>query len=276
MEKPAEPATKSKITRRKLLQLGALAVAATTVDGYIGSEAIKLERKTLRLPKWDADGLRIAQVSDVHVNSDSMRDVAMDAVRMAIATKPDIFVFTGDFVNKAHDDTLRNVTQVFSLLHDVDFPCFAILGNHDYTTGNTRRLFETVRQTPLTLLQNDIVDVHGISLVGLDDAYFGHYRPQILRDPGLSRSTLVLLHEPDYVDNLPGSPSLVLSGHSHGGEICLPTGIPIHTPEGARKYKKGLYPHAKHPLYVSRGVASLSHFRIFCPPEVTLFTLNSA
>jgi predicted MPP superfamily phosphohydrolase len=85
-----------------------------------------------------------------------------------------------------------------------------------------------------------------------------------------------MLHEPDYVDDVtPAECSLQVSGHSHGGQMCLPFGRPLSLPRGARKYFGGFYPDAKVPLYVSRGVGTIGvDLRFFCPPEVTVLTLK--
>ncbi len=250
-------------------------VAATALEGAVSSSEVRLERRNISLARWDAPGFRIAQISDVHLNNTGMRDKALQAVHLAMKQKPDLLVFTGDFLNKAKPECLGYVKEVFDHLGDAGCPCFAVPGNHDYTCEDTGRLFEVIAATPLHLLRNQIAEVHGISIAGLDDAYHGLAQFETTKSSELSVSTLVLLHEPDYVRQVQGTPSLVLSGHSHGGEICLPGGIPIHTPIGASIYKGGYYPDAPTPIYVSRGVGTLGPCRIFCPPEVTLITVNA-
>jgi predicted MPP superfamily phosphohydrolase len=261
------------LTRRRFLQLSAAALAATAIDGIATSTDIKLEHHRLTLPNWDATGFRVAQVTDVHLNNTGMRDRAHEAIAMAMDLKPDLLVFTGDFLNIATDECLGYVREVFGRLSEAGCPCLAITGNHDYTCEATPKLFATVAETPIRLLRNEIVEVAGITVFGIDDAVHGHPDFSLSGAQVASRSRLVLLHEPDFVSRLAGNPSLVLSGHSHGGEICLPGGIPIHTPVGAQIYKAGYYPKAPFPLYVSRGVGTLGPCRVFCPPEVTLFTL---
>jgi predicted MPP superfamily phosphohydrolase len=203
-----------------------------------------------------------------------MRDMALKAFSIAMDLKPDLLVFTGDFLNKVNPERLGFVQEVFGRLSEATCPCLAVPGNHDYSCDDPELLFSTVKKTPIRLLRNEITEVAGVSIVGVDDALQNQARFDISGSPMLSTSTLVLLHEPDYVGQLMGTPSLVLSGHSHGGEICLPGGIPIHTPRGAQTYKGGYYSNAPTPLYVSRGVATLGPVRLFCPPEVTLLTVS--
>jgi hypothetical protein len=191
-----------------------------------------------------------------------------------VEAKPDLFVFTGDLLN--HDDeAVSRIVPAFEALHDIGCLCVAVLGNHDYWSKALRKIKAELAKTRLRLLVNETFDVDGVQIVGLDDALSGH------PDYGLvgaqdADSTLVLLHEPDFVAKVPTKGSLVLSGHSHGGEICLPGGIPLYTPKGAKKYQSGWYPGAATPLFVNRGTATLGPARVYCPPEVAMLTLYGA
>jgi hypothetical protein len=105
----------------------------------------------------------------------------------------------------------------------------------------------------------------------------GHGDPAFIADGSYSPSLIALMHEPDFVSILPKKVCLQLSGHSHGGQMCLPMGVPIHLPRGGRLYVQGFYPHAPVPLYVTRGIGTTGlDFRTFCPPEVSILTLRGA
>jgi predicted MPP superfamily phosphohydrolase len=92
---------------------------------------------------------------------------------------------------------------------------------------------------------------------------------------------LLMCHAPDYVDELQNHPagravSLVLSGHTHGGQIRLPFLGPLRLPPGGRKYVEGLFRVGATQLYVNRGIGSVGvPFRFDCRPEITLFTLHA-
>lgn len=260
-----------KVSRRKVLKWGAAGLVAGTALGVMESHLERSER-AFRLPRWKADGFRIAHVTDVHLLNPSLLEVAQQAVRWAVESKPDLFVFTGDFLNQ-DDESLARIQPAFEALHDIGCPCLAVLGNHDYWSHATAKIAEEVSKTRLRLLVNQTFDTAGVRVVGLDDALGGQ------PDYGLvgaqdADSTVVLLHEPDYVAKLPTRGSLVLSGHSHGGEICLPGGIPLYTPKGAKKYQSGYYPGAATPLFVNRGTGTLGPTRVYCPPEVAILTLQ--
>ncbi len=263
----------SRITRRKALAWGATGLLAGTGIGVAQSGMVRTER-TLRLPRWKADGFRVAQVSDVHVNNAAQLAAARQAVQWAVEAKPDLFVFTGDFINHGTDQAFANIAHAFEALRDVGCPCLAVFGNHDYWSHVPEKVAAHVAKTPLRLLVNEAADVEDVRVVGLDDALGGSPDYGLVSAKDAS-STLALLHEPDFVAHVPPT-GLVLSGHSHGGEICLPGGVPLYTPTGARKYQSGYYPGAKTPIYVNRGSATLGPGRVYCPPEVAILTLVGA
>jgi predicted MPP superfamily phosphohydrolase len=150
---------------------------------------------------------------------------------------------------------------------------FATLGNHDYNAPE--RVVDAFREGPIRLLRNETVDIGGVLLAGLDDAIARRHRPDELPNADRSESLLVALHEPDFVSDLPSHVGLMLSGHSHGGQVRLPLMGAIHTPYGARRYIEGVYQPAEVPLFVSRGIGTVGpDLRLYCPPEVAILTLS--
>jgi predicted MPP superfamily phosphohydrolase len=260
-----------KLTRREAIAAITLPLAGTSIYGVASSSQLRVERRTIHLEDWPHEGFRLVQVSDVHVNDVAKTFVAYQAMELAIAEKPDLIVFTGDFVNFATDDCLMNIERAFAPLANSQCPCLGILGNHDYWCGAVDKVVERVKKTPLRLLINQVVDVQGVSVCGLDDALSGKPEWSLPRE-----RSIVLLHEPDFVRSLQKGPAISLSGHSHGGEICLPGGIPFYTPTGSKLYKVGYYDRESVPLFVSRGIATLGPARCFCPAEINVLTLKKA
>ncbi len=245
---------------------------ATTGVGIARSE-LTLTRRTLRLPNWREHGFRVAQVSDVHLNNDGELRIARNAIEWAVAEKPDLFVFTGDFVNNAGRQNVARIGPAFAPLEDLKCPCLGCLGNHEYTCSNLPLVLEAVAKTRLRMLKNEEFRMGGVRVVGLDDALYG--TPDYSLPAGHEGfSTLVLLHEPDFIEHVSATAGLVVSGHSHGGEICFPGGFPVHTPRGAKNYWRGFYRDTKVPMYVNVGTATLGPARIYCPPEVAVLTLR--
>lgn len=246
--------------------------------GYTERQAysLKVERHTLSLPKWDADGFKVALLADLHMNFSEPTLRAKEAALMALEEKPDAILVLGDYLNHTYVDAYYNIERALEVLNEAKCPCYAILGNHDFTV-DTGKVIEELAKTPLKLLRNEVADVDGVTIFGIDDALFGNCRPRQIDDYPTGQSVIAMLHEPDYVRVTPSVCSLQVSGHSHGGQMCLPFGRPVSLPRGARKYYKGFYPDAPVPLYVSRGVGTIGiDLRAFCPPEVSVLTLKSA
>ena len=266
------------LSRRQLLRYaGAGAVSALLAGSYgaVESSAVVVERHELKLPKWDADGFRVAVVSDIHANETVSAARTETAVRLALAEQPDLIVLPGDFINwiQALDLMVHSLRD----LNEAKCPVIGTLGNHDYWTDAPEVIVDSLQaHTPMRILMNESLDVDGVTVAGIDDAIAGKNDSRFIG--GLeNKSVLALLHEPDYIEDVPTNASLQISGHSHGGQICLPFGIPLHTPIGSHKYQKGYYPDARVPLYVTRGVGTVgAPMRTFCPPEVSLLTLRSA
>lgn len=273
------PASKSpKITRRGFLG----AIASGLVAGSFGSvyakdsaEDLQLVRRDLKLPRWDAEGFRLGLIADLHMNRKAEAFRATRAVEMVMAEKPDVIVIAGDFLDSSKENVLAHIPLVLALLGDAPCPVLAVMGNHDYWTYQPGKVISSIEATTVKLLRNQTFEHEGVTIVGVDDAIAGKDRYDFF--PSTSRSTLAVLHEPDNVQEMPEHVSLQVSGHSHGGQICLPFGIPLHTPLGARRYRSGFYPDAKVPLYVTRGVGTTGpNYRLFCRPEVSILTLRSA
>ena len=268
------------LTRRKLLQGFAAGAASAAGLGALGdhtTDALEVVRQNLPLERWDADGFVVALLTDTHVNLRTSVERARRACRLAIAEKPDLIVLAGDYITTSADWALTHIRDSLEPLADAPCPCVAVMGNHDYWTHEPRKILNALGRSPARLLRNELLEVQGVQVAGIDDALVNRHRPDVLAGKSLSKSLLAVLHEPDYVEEMPTHVSLQLSGHSHGGQICLPFGRPIHTPKGARRYVSGFYAQARVPLYVSRGVGTIGpNLRLFCRPEVSILTLRSA
>jgi predicted MPP superfamily phosphohydrolase len=267
---------KPALSRRQVLGMGALAGLGLACYGDLNSRRIQVERRELRLPQWDADGVKVAVLADVHLDDEGVVALTQQAVELALKEKPDILVHLGDFTSTGLANYYPFISKAFEALRDTTVPKLAILGNHDKLAYGQKDLISTIESTGWNVLVNKRVEVQGITISGVDDPLRGKPDWSVVRESGASKSYISLVHEPDYVDQNSSNVSLQLSGHSHGGQICLPGGFSVHTPKGARNFIKGFYPGATVPLYVSRGIGTVGpKFRLFCPPEVSILTLRS-
>lgn len=266
---------------RRLSRREALAALAAGAAGVLWwqsgeSDRIRLERHTLRLPRWRADGFRVALLGDTHVNAPADVARAIEAAELAVAAKPDAIVLAGDYVNYEHPRYIENLARSLEPFRSARCPVVAVLGNHDYWVPRPDEVIGAVGSA-VRLLRNEAFRVGDVAISGFDDMINGQARFDWFSRRDDTGSVLAVLHEPDFVGLMPKEVGLMLAGHSHGGQVCLPFGVPLRLPYGGRKYRRGFYADAPRPLFVTRGVGvSGPPFRSFCPPDVSLLTLRSA
>jgi predicted MPP superfamily phosphohydrolase len=275
-------------TRRPALS--ALAAAAGALAAWGLFESQWLETRTVsfpvvRLPP-ELDGLSILHLSDFHAGSPSfnLRTMRM-AVSFGVEQQPDMVVVTGDIIT--HPRGERPVLEQLARL-DPPLGMFGALGNHD--TGATRDPFshgvvpESWGAAPMQLLRDRsvVVDAHGcaIEVAGMEPDTWsrGAGRAQeLFQRPDSFR--ILLAHFPDVVDDLPfGACQLVLAGHLHGGQICLPTPAGrMRLSHTEWRYLEGVHRVGDTTLVVSRGTGTtLVPFRLLARPEVVLLRLTPA
>ncbi len=226
------------------------------------------------------EGFRIALLTDVHHS----RLVPVEEVRRVVAltneAKPDLIALTGDYTTSRR----RYVEPCAEALGRLQAPSgvWAVLGNHDHYTDAelTERAFArwkiNVLSNANTLLRRGADELR---LAGVDDWGWGKADwARALGGVDLSRPSLLLSHEPAVLD-MPETRgvSLILSGHTHGGQIRLPfVGAPARFVEEFR-YMNGLYEREGTQLYVSRGTGMIGlPLRIGARPEIALLRLRQA
>lgn len=278
--KKGKGSAKPKFTRRDFMRWttgGAVSAIAPFAYANRSIELITVEERELKVPNWDADGFRVILLSDVHMSSPKQFRIAMDAAKIAKHLDGDVILVPGDFVDSSTALSRDYIRAFCNRLGNSKIPAFATMGNHDYATADPGSVIREIRKSPMRLLQNEVAEVRGVSIAGIDDALAGQDQPEVLEPGKYSRSLLAMLHEPDYVKRMPDHVSLQVSGHSHGGQICLPFGIAVHTPFGARDYIDGFYPDAKVPLFVTRGIGTTGPpYRLFCRPQIAVLTIRQA
>ncbi len=207
--------------------------------------------------------IRVAHLTDQHVGRVTAMAVQRRAVELVNRGEPDVVVLTGDFVCHSLDylDALTEVVSGFSV------PTFAVLGNHDHWSGG-EEVRRALRKGGVEVLDNvhTTVTVRGqaLQVLGLDDAYTGHAdRARALRGLRRDRPTIGLSHIAEEADALwAGGVPLVLSGHTHAGQVTLAglNELMIGKVAGHR-YVHGLYGRRDAPeplgaVYVGAGVGS--------------------
>jgi predicted MPP superfamily phosphohydrolase len=288
---PPETATLTKnlVTRRNFLRVAAGAAAGLAF--YAGEvsrhelELIDITIKLLRLPEAFA-GMKIVQISDFHFEEYTEAAFLEAIVRKVNALGPDLVVLTGDFVSSGplpHRESIQLGYHCAEILSHIQCPLrYAIMGNHDALVG-TRALTDALTTQGIPVLADSFVPLERgnqrIWLAGIRDAL--QQRPNLSRAlpprRGDDEATILLAHEPDFADYTVGRPvDLILSGHTHGGQILLPLLPPLMLPELGRKYVHGLFRlRDGMQLYVNRGIGAVNlPFRFRCPPEITAINLQ--
>ena len=286
-----EPISARRWSRRRFLRwmLAAgltTAAAGTAGVGYVFAvepEWLAVERVTVPVPGLPPalSGLTIAQLSDLHRGPYTGQHQIRAAVQAVNALAPDLIALTGDYVFQSADYAPSCAAELAALRAPLGR--FAVPGNHDYWT-DIDVVTAALQGAGLTLLRNQAwrLEVNGLPLwvVGVDDVWERHQDLAAALAPvPLDEAVLLLVHEPDFADQVALAPHrilLQLSGHSHGGQVNLPLLGPPVLPWLGRRYPAGLYtlPGAAMRLYTNRGIGVITPpLRFNCRPEVTLLTL---
>lgn len=228
------------------------------------------------------EGLTVGLLTDLHAGTAGDLRLVRRAVRMLMAETPDLVALTGDF---AADDA-RDFRDVLGALDGLRAPLgvYAVPGNHDHLVGIERWRRDVARHPTIVDLTNGFrsLDVDGARLcvAGVDDFYEGDPR---LRLPAAAERdfTLLLAHSPDEAERCRrehDAVGLIVSGHTHGGQIRLPfIGAPVSSAENAHLYEEGLRRRPWTQVYTSRGLGTVRlPIRFMTRPEVTVLELTAA
>lgn len=263
-----------KVGRRRFLGVAAAGVVGLGLWQWPEANRLRLERHTLRLPRWTLPGYKLALLADLHADDPLSLERAQRAIALALDQEPDLVLFSGDQVSTGRKSAVSAMARALGAVPRAGVPCAAVLGNHEYWAECVDQCASELHEHGVPLLRNEVLRVGEVTVAGVDDGCERKDRHDFV-PRSVTSNLITLFHEPDLVERVDARSALMLAGHSHGGQMCLPLGIPVHTPRYADRYIKGYYPEARVPLYVSRGVGTVGpDVRSFCPPEVTLLTLQ--
>jgi predicted MPP superfamily phosphohydrolase len=272
----------------KYLPLDAFVAFALTATGLFPRARAnhlspRLVERTWRLPRLPPafEGFRLLHLTDLHLDLDP--DFTSALIARLSGLHYDALVITGDFRNSTRDDYFPSIADTRRLLASLPpaTPRFGILGNHDF-----------IEQTPhleaagLPILLNETASIERdgqrLHIAGIDDPHFykTHDLAAVAAALPPDACTILLAHSPEIADELPeGRFDLVLCGHTHGGQLCLPGGrwlhVPIKNQPPARI--RGPWQAAGAQGYTSVGTGSCGvPARLNCPGEYTLHHLHRA
>ena len=228
------------------------------------------------------DGARLVQISDLHVGPVVDTDYITAAVKDAADLKPDLVAITGDFMTCRGTEQVESVLRVVEPLASAPLGAIAIPGNHDYGRSFSRddavnALCTRLAGVGVQMLRNEILDVRGLSIGGIDDLWGTNFAPQrVMPLLAAAPSSLVLCHNPDAADLSvwSGWRGWILAGHTHGGQCCAPLFGPPILPVKNKRYTAGEFDlHDGRKMYINPGLGYLRRVRFNQRPEITEFTL---
>ncbi|MDK2409604.1 metallophosphoesterase [Aphanizomenon sp. PH219] len=267
--------------------------------------ALSTEKLTVKIPNLPLSlaGLKLVQMSDFHYDNGLLSEKMLTkAIAVSNAAKPDLVILTGDYVNTI----AKPIHQLASRLKNLEsrYGVYAILGNHDiYYPSSKLEITNALTNVGINVLWNQIAYPLGekLPLVGLADFYSREFNPEaIMNQLDSTTPRIVLSHHPDTAEILKKwRVDLQLSGHSHGGQIVIPGLGPAmiyyakivkkipkklirklpflrktHSILSHWQWSEGLHIVGNNQLYVNRGLGTYFPGRLFCPPEVTIITLE--
>lgn len=241
---------------------------------------LTIEHHQIRLRRLPTafDGFRIVQLSDIHHSPFTSRGQIERAVETANSLQPDIVALTGDYISKERQYAAPCAELLGKLR--ARYGVFAVLGNHDHWT-DAALITDLFRAEGMTVLVNQGMrfEMKGAALwlAGVDDTMVGlEDLPLALAGSREDEFKLLLAHNPIILRRAArAGVDLVLSGHTHGGQVSLrsersASGRP------RRRLLKGLARQGETQIYVSRGLGTVVlPVRFGCPPEVSLLELRT-
>ncbi len=283
----------SQISRRRFLRgafrgglgLTGAAIGAGSWARWVEPDWVEVTHHQIKIPHLPPqfEGFRIAQISDIHIEDGDTAEHLPAICDLVNAQKADAIVVTGDYVTTpvlADPAVLRRGLQRLRAPAGV----FGITGNHDYyAVPDASLVSEMLRPTPVQLMINEVHVWHKngarLHLAGFDDFWVRprEFESMAARIPD-GEAAIALGHEPDFAIEVAATHKfgLMLSGHSHGGQIALPFIGPVHVPDYAHKFPRGRYDVDAMTLYTNRGLGTVGIPMRFCArPEISVFTLKS-
>ena len=248
--------------------------------GRRNAEHVQLRRNEVRLERLppEFDGFTILHLSDLHVD---MNEAAMARLAGLIeGAAYDLCAITGDFRGKTYGEIEPTLAGLAALVPRIKAPVYGVLGNHD-----TIRMVPAMEAMGIRMLLNEAEPIRrggaSLHLGGIDDAHYFRV-DNIEKVASLVPSgecAVLLSHTPEiYRQAAHAGFDLLLAGHTHGGQICLPGSIPITLDSALpRRFGRGAWRYHRMAGYTSVGAgSSIVAVRYNCPPEITLHRLRRA
>ena len=227
--------------------------------------------------------VRLLHLADLHASRLVPMSTIDRAITLGLSVKPDLVCVTGDFVTRAYGYDADYYVSILKRLPRAA-PTFAVLGNHDggkwagtrFGDLDTRKVRSLLDRAGIQLLYNRAVAFQSLTLIGVGDMWANEIDADAAFALAPSRGPRILLsHNPDSKEVLGAYDwDLMLSGHTHGGQVIIPFEGPRYAPVMDKRYVAGLKPWRDRQIHVTRGVGNVGGVRFRCRPEVSLLIVN--
>ncbi len=244
---------------------------------------LRVYEKDIYLPNYNVEhnGLRIAVISDFHIMKYGINENKIKKIAAKTNDKnPDIIFLLGDIdVNSIYKSkiSINNLSDIFSTFK-AKYGVWSVLGNHDY--NKTRTIPQMLKNAGIKLLEDesDIISVNNkdLKIYGLKDFWHFGYNENLIDKTQTGNSVIVLSHNPDTFPLVPDNISLMLSGHTHGGQLCFPViGGVFKASIYRQRYLKGHIAENNKHLFVTSGLGNWIPARFGNIPEIVILNLYS-
>lgn len=275
-----------------IFKIAAVLIAAflliTAYAYFIEPRRLVISEAILKVPHWskELNGFKIVAISDIHAGSNSITEERLQKIAEAAnAQNPDVIVLLGDYVSQ-----IRGMRGPLKMPIEViaenlkgmraKYGIYAVIGNHDhwYNEAKCREAFE---KAGFKVLENEMASINlnrkTISLIGIED-FWKRYKVDIkdqLSDINPQENIIGITHNPDSFDQTPDALSLLIAGHTHGGQVNIPFyGPPILVAKS--EYTRGHIEKDGKNLYVTSGIGTSGPpVRFGVPPEIAVITLEA-
>ena len=277
----------SKNRKRRLVTLGVLALAAgfaaKAYNDTMSAPQVMRASVTFDTLSASAEQVTIALVSDIHVAGPDMPPSRLsEIVEQINSLDPDYLMVAGDFISEKRAATrLYSAKEAIAPFNDLntDIRKIAVPGNHDHWF-NMPALKTELEAAGFTLLVNEAIQLQGLSVGGLDDAFTDRAQldSTITQMADMTGAKIILSHSPDPFPEMPKNFGLMLAGHTHCGQIRYPWGgSPATMSKHGSRYACGRVDENGNTIVTTAGLGtSVLPFRLFSKPEIWLLTIQQS
>ncbi len=264
------------------------------IKSFLGQEKVEINEQELKLKNFSEqlNGLRVVQISDLHINrwNKALIEETVDRVN---SLKADIVVITGDVICNGK----KYIPDLISMLKQINatFGKYACLGNHDHSDGDDgQAIIDAYNKADIRILVNEseklFIKGTPVNIAGADDIELGDQNIfKMMKNINDQKNCIFLTHNPiNFKEFARHRPSIVLSGHTHGCQFYSEILNSIYKSILGCEFIKGIYKYGISKLYVNRGIGTslltpeifnkkfyIKTPRLNSTPEITLFKLSA-